>query len=1173
MKDASQETEAVQDPSETKKSLNMSPNPIIHEPSNTKVPSNPAAVLIEEEHLSENAPNDKTPEQADHIVDACDKTENLNSEDEPVCNEDPESSQTTPKTCDNIPLPESLKEFSEIAKESDTPEPDEESDNEDLPLELSPDHRYTKTNRKVTFREVPGLDSAFVAFDAERGTETVWNEIFFTDRRTFRDKESDIKEMFDNLVKLNQPNLVKYYAWWTDAARDRSRPRLCFITELMTCGSLRSFLIKSRKPDNDKLKTETDKLKPRQMPVKSWRRWCKQLLAALRYLHEGKIPITHGNLNVDTVFMEHSGLLKIGSVAPLTLGLNKNNVRPRVRVRNAHFLAPEFASEAAKKEGTKTALDSAVDIYSFGMIALEMYVYGIVANEKLSNRNGAVLSQHSMSQNTGFRYDPDQYIPMVTAPLASGVGLQDQNDSQTWETSSINSYTSDTTGMRSPTINSYMRSELFKFKKDRLDVNERLSQKIAMATSNVKTSLFIDSLNIDNMSTPTALDANSHNSFGKRLVNLSVDNLSHSPTSTCDSYRTSHIGQGLISRKLIDEVIEKIECEEIRNFIKLCLNPDPWKRPTARDLLFHPVIFTVPTLRLLASNQLVNLQDGDLTAWNEDTSSLLDKMDRKRVFATSSHKGEVKEWKYSMLKEDLHEVTRYINDVRNGVYPVTCFKIHKSENNDLVDGEEEANPVQVLLSHLSDIVSQPECEVRKAESIRAEVRQSPDHAHVWLVLKIRFLNDTLSRELNCEVTEYDKAACLAYELKFHGFINECDEELLTDAIRNAVEVVDFAKISETKEDLKRNEEINGVVPSIEWYRSYERSINPKDNETDEGNETGSAATEDDGGSVHTDGSNSVKGGSSSGKDNLRTLPVPTKPPNGKLMEPPGEIQDITYADDRVSIVSTSPLVQRPNTPLEPFLNRSLLAGSISTPPPQDLVELDEKLKTVISDANQTRSYKREFSTPRFDIKPGSVFRPSYTQRSKYFEPKNKRNPSQCHSQSAVWESSSDGKFSNRKNGDKVERSYKSSVGPKRYPKASDETRALKRTLEEQVAALGTKITLPLFDEPSSSDGEFNPFSHSSFSSSCLDSHNKSFAEYQTPDWSSKAFIEQLDTFEKLYHEQRKRSSLSASEAFPLFHTPQLETTPEGTPVKSRSMNSPVQGEAKSNLKTPSPIRK
>ncbi len=85
----------------------------------------------------------------------------------------------------------------------------------------------------------------------------------------------------------------------------------------MSSGSLKHCLRKTKKTKQSLSKN-------------SWRRWCTQLLSALKYvftinisfevlllfssyLHSCEEPIIHGNLTCDTIFIQNTGLLKIGS--------------------------------------------------------------------------------------------------------------------------------------------------------------------------------------------------------------------------------------------------------------------------------------------------------------------------------------------------------------------------------------------------------------------------------------------------------------------------------------------------------------------------------------------------------------------------------------------------------------------------------------------------------------------------------------------------------------------------------------------------------------------------------------------------------------------------------------------------------------------------------------------
>lgn len=59
-----------------------------------------------------------------------------------------------------------------------------------------------------------------------------------------------------------------------------------------------------------------------------------------------------------------------------------------------------------------------------------------------------------------------------------------------------------------------------------------------------------------------------------------------------------------VTSELIKQSIEALD-EKQKDFVNRCLEVDPKKRPTLKELLFHPLLFEVPSLRLLASHQLI----------------------------------------------------------------------------------------------------------------------------------------------------------------------------------------------------------------------------------------------------------------------------------------------------------------------------------------------------------------------------------------------------------------------------------------------------------------------------------------------------------------------------------------------------------------------------------------
>lgn len=76
---------------------------------------------------------------------------------------------------------------------------------------------------QVEQRDVPGIDCAHLAMDTEEGVEVVWNEVQFSERKNFKAQEDKIQMVFDNLTRLEHPNIVKFHRYWTDTHNDKPR--------------------------------------------------------------------------------------------------------------------------------------------------------------------------------------------------------------------------------------------------------------------------------------------------------------------------------------------------------------------------------------------------------------------------------------------------------------------------------------------------------------------------------------------------------------------------------------------------------------------------------------------------------------------------------------------------------------------------------------------------------------------------------------------------------------------------------------------------------------------------------------------------------------------------------------------------------------------------------------
>lgn len=249
---------------------------------------------------------------------------------------------------------------SNLAVDSSPRESGDDSEDESEILEESPCGRWLKRREEVDQRDVPGIDCVHLAMDTEEGVEVVWNEVQYAQLQELKTQEDKMCQVFDNLLQLDHQNIVKFHRYWTDI-QQAERPRVIFITEYMSSGSLKQFLKRTKR-------------NAKRLPLESWRRWCTQILSALSYLHSCTPPIIHGNLTCDSIFIQHNGLVKIGSVVPDAVHYSVRHQQldqlperkqPQGEERGVHyFQAPEY--------GAAEQLTAAVDIYAFGMCALEM---------------------------------------------------------------------------------------------------------------------------------------------------------------------------------------------------------------------------------------------------------------------------------------------------------------------------------------------------------------------------------------------------------------------------------------------------------------------------------------------------------------------------------------------------------------------------------------------------------------------------------------------------------------------------------------------------------------------------------------------------------------------------------------------------------------------------------
>ncbi|KAF7815940.1 putative serine/threonine-protein kinase WNK11 [Senna tora] len=214
-------------------------------------------------------------------------------------------------------------------------------------VEVDPTGRYGRYGELLGSGAVKKV---YRAFDQEEGIEVAWNQVKL---RNFSNDPAMVDRLYSEvrlLRSLTDKNIIALYNFW----RDDERNTLNFITEVCTSGNLREY-----------------RKKHRHVSMKALKKWSRQILRGLNYLHTHEPCIIHRDLNCSNVFVNGNiGQVKIGDLG-LAAIVGKSHSAHSI-LGTPEFMAPELYDE------NYTEL---VDIYSFGMCVLEMVTMEIPYSE------------------------------------------------------------------------------------------------------------------------------------------------------------------------------------------------------------------------------------------------------------------------------------------------------------------------------------------------------------------------------------------------------------------------------------------------------------------------------------------------------------------------------------------------------------------------------------------------------------------------------------------------------------------------------------------------------------------------------------------------------------------------------------------------------------------------
>lgn len=118
----------------------------------------------------------------------------------------------------------------------------------------------------------------------------------------------------DILKRVRHPNIIQFHDCWFQNSE------FIFITELMTSGTLREYIRKLQIPN-----------------LKIIKRWSRQILKGLAYLHSYNPPIIHRDIKCDNIFINGAhGEVKIGDMGTAKMKQGKKYTL----IGTPEFMAP-----------------------------------------------------------------------------------------------------------------------------------------------------------------------------------------------------------------------------------------------------------------------------------------------------------------------------------------------------------------------------------------------------------------------------------------------------------------------------------------------------------------------------------------------------------------------------------------------------------------------------------------------------------------------------------------------------------------------------------------------------------------------------------------------------------------------------------------------------------------
>jgi len=204
---------------------------------------------------------------------------------------------------------------------------------------------YLDRFKKTTHRLGEGaFKIVYEAIDLDNGCSVAWNEVLTG--HLDPSQKVQIEAEVGLLRSIQHPNIIDIKASWA------SPDKVVFVTEIVESGDLQRFYRSHR------------------IRLRVIKKWCRQVLSALSYLHSRQPPIVHRDVKCENIlYNAGDGTVKIGDLGLSAFAVAEGGGSTTIDttslavIGTPNYMAPE------QYEGI---CDCTVDIYAFGMCVLEM---------------------------------------------------------------------------------------------------------------------------------------------------------------------------------------------------------------------------------------------------------------------------------------------------------------------------------------------------------------------------------------------------------------------------------------------------------------------------------------------------------------------------------------------------------------------------------------------------------------------------------------------------------------------------------------------------------------------------------------------------------------------------------------------------------------------------------